>query len=588
MQSATPRPAARLAAAAPAPGAAAALAALLAPASAAAVSAPAGLYDLNQDGILDVDILYDHSGPFAGLGPIYAEMLMNLLGHFPQVQAWSTPTDEYVAGTLVTAEVSIYIGSTFDGPLPQSFKDDFLVTTRPVVWLGYNLWQIGWADWNGFLFDYGFQHWYVAGNDGSGEATQFYRYVQYKGKELAKFAWWNAARSQFVNDPFVNVLYIPDPAAVQVLASIEHSGTGDVQPYVVRSGNLTHVGDIPFTYIHERDRYLAFADLLHDLIGIDHAVSRKALMRLEDVHPNVPAGDIKQVTNVMKETRTRPWNIALTPRYEDPLGYYNDGVPESFDMNSGSTPVKAWRSQINRARTYGAQLVLHGYSHQYKNVPNPYNGVSGDDFEFWEANVQAPIPEDSYSYYTGRLNAGKTTMARKNWVPWANETPHYRASTLDYLINRDVFAKVYQRAVYMAYAANWGTVYTWNEIFNNPQSGPNWSQATVNVSGDIWGGQFMPYVIQHDVYGAKVLPENIGNIEPPEFALGPQYVRTVPDLLAAADANLVNRCAFASFFFHPYLVEFPEIPDAGGQAGLRSLVQGIEGLGYTFVQASGL
>ncbi len=552
-----------------------------------AQAVPAGPNDLDGDGRLEVTVLYDNSGPYAELGPIYAEMLMNLLGHFPQVVAWGERVEDYTQGELLTAEMVFYIGSTFDNPLPAPFIDDFFATDRPVVWMGYNLWQPGWQRYNDFVADYGFQHFAVESNTGAGAATSFFRYVQYNGKELPKFAWWNTDAATFVNDPFVNRLSILDATKFTTKATVVHSSTGEALPYVVQAGNLWHVGDIPFTYIHERDRYLAFSDMLHDMVGIDHPVTKKALMRLEDVHPNVPYTDIRTATNVMKEGRQRPWNFAMIPYYTDPLGYYNDGTPLQFTI--AASRASQWRNQVVRARTYGAQIVMHGYTHQFGSQPNPYNGVSGDDFEFWDSVADAPVLGDSYAYVRTRLNAGRALITGRGWTTWAWETPHYRASPLDSLAFSDFFPTTYQRVVYYPFELTlWGTAYTFNEVWNNPQLITSWTQAVVGAPGDRWGGQFFPYVIEHDVYGQRIIPENLGNIEPPEFALGPQYVRTVPDLLAAADANLVNRCAFASFFYHPYLLQYPEIPNGGGAAGLRALVQGIEALGYTFVQASAL
>jgi uncharacterized protein YdaL len=561
------------------------LAALLAPGSAAA--APAGPNDMDADGRLEVTIFYDNTGPYAELGPIYAEMLMNLLGHFTEVVAWAEPVEGYTSGGLLTAEVAFYIGSTFNNPLPAAFIDDVFATTRPLVWMGYNLWQPGWQRWNDFVADYGFQHFGVEGNSGGGQETGFFRYVQYNGKELPKFAWWNADAGTFVNDPFVNRLSVLDASKITTKATIVHSTTGEAMPYILQAENLWHVTDIPFTYIHERDRYLAMTDLLHDMVGLSHPTTRRALMRLEDVHPNVPYTDVRTATNVMKEGRQRPWNFAMIPVYSDPLGYYNDGVPLTF--NIGASRASQWRTQVNRARTYGAQIVMHGYTHQFGSVPNPYNGVSGDDFEFWDSVANAPVVGDSYSYVRTRLNAGRNLINGRGWSTWAWETPHYRASPLDYLAFNDFFPTTYQRVVYYPYTLTlWGNAYTFSQIWNNPSAITSWTNAVVGAPGDRWGGQFFPYVIEHDVYGQRIIPENLGNIEPPEFALGPQYVRVVPDLLAAADANLVNRCAFASFFYHPYLLQFPEIPNAGGAAGLRALVQGVEALGYTFVQASAL
>jgi uncharacterized protein YdaL len=86
-------------------------------------------------------------------------------------------------------------------------------------------------------------------------------------------------------------------------------------------------------------------------------------------------------------------------------------------------------------------------------------------------------------------------------------------------------------------------------------------------------GQFFPYAVT-DVYGSKVLPENLGNYEPQAYNQHPP--RLPADMLATAKRNLVVRDGFASFFYHPYL----------GVEALAETVTGIQALGYTFVSPS--
>jgi len=80
----------------------------------------------------------------------------------------------------------------------------------------------------------------------------------------------------------------------------------------------------------------------------------------------------------------------------------------------------------------------------------------------------------------------------------------------------------------------------------------------------------------NDVYGTKVLPENLGNYEPELYNNNPP--RSAADLVANAAANQVVTQAVASFFFHP---DYP-------LSELAATVAGIKGLGYTFVPASSL
>jgi len=563
----------------------AALLFVLTPAVASAQTA--GTYDTNGDGTLSVQIIHDDDGPFSELGSIYAMMLTNLLGHFEEVSTSVIATSDYAAGDLMAAEVTFYLGATYDQPLPDAFLADFWITDKPLIWMGYNLWQVSWKDWNDFWFEFGFQHLEIAGNTGEGVDTGFYRYVQYNGTELTKFASYDDTTGVYLNDPFVNILGLNEADPPNILSTIVHSTTGVEEPYIVQKGNLTAIGDMPFTYVHEQDRYLAFADVLHDLIGIDHAPDKNALFRLEDTHPAVAYTDIRLVTNELKRGGQRPWSIAIVPAYRDPLGYYNGGIPESFDLND--RPARRWRSQMRRAQRNGAELILHGYTHQYGEVPNPYNGVTADDFEFWWVPGDEPVAEDSYDWYAGRIAAAEALLATQNWDVFGWEIPHYRASVLDYVITPDFYDTTWHRVVYYPYSAeSTGGSHDWIDVATDPGTITDYSSVSVTVPGDRWGGQFFPYVIHRDAYGNKVLPETMGNLEPAEFALGPQYVRLVDDLLANAEANLAVRDGTAGFFYHPYLMQFPDMDGAGGPLALRELIEGVEALGYTFVAPSSL
>jgi uncharacterized protein YdaL len=88
-------------------------------------------------------------------------------------------------------------------------------------------------------------------------------------------------------------------------------------------------------------------------------------------------------------------------------------------------------------------------------------------------------------------------------------------------------------------------------------------------------GQFFPYAV-NDIYGTRVVPENIGNIETESFNHHP--ITLADELIARARRNLVVRDGFASFYFHPFF-------DIGY---LKQTVEGIQAAGYTFVVPTSL
>ena len=73
-------------------------------------------------------VLYDKTGPYAWLGEIYAQQAANLVSHFG---AWTAhPVGGYKAGELAAYTGVVYVGSTYDEPLPVAFLDDVLPRTQ--------------------------------------------------------------------------------------------------------------------------------------------------------------------------------------------------------------------------------------------------------------------------------------------------------------------------------------------------------------------------------------------------------------------------------------------------------------------------
>jgi len=216
----------------------------------------------------------------------------------------------------------------------------------------------------------------------------------------------------------------------------------------------------------------------------------------------------------------------------------------------------------------GGQIVLHGYTHQYDGVPNPHTGVTGDDYEFLRVTVDehsnlveyAPVPEDSRRWVQSRLRSALWQLRRAGLSAIAWETPHYAASALDYSVFADYFQLTFQRVLY--FDGTGGVV------------GRNGGRQGMFDSGTHNAGQFFPYVIQRDLYGQKVVPENIGNVKLVSF--GGSANRWPADLIRAARKNLAVRDGWANAFFHPFL----------DISYLRELVRGIRALGYSYVPLS--
>ena len=479
-------------------------------------------------------ILYDSSGTYGWIGGLHAKMLANLLGHFPLLPYEIMPVENYRSNDVNLARATFYLGSVYDNPLPESFKQDVLNTTNRVCWFRYNLWQIGGANFEaktGFRFNW---------LDWSG-----YSNIVYKSETLLK--------NQL--DPELGYISVLDTNRATVFATA-NKADGTSIPYVTRGGNVWYVSDTPFDYISEEDRYLVFADLLHDILGINHSVSHSAIIRIEDVAPSMYDPAVLRQTADALKAQNVPFAIALVPWYRDPLGYYNGGVPEEHHMSDkADTNSVAFVSAIKYMVSKGAQLIIHGYSHQYNSVVNPYTGCSGDDFEFWREtltnstdpfginavmDIYAPIVEDSTAYILGRIKSAKAELAAVGLKEVGWEFPHYAGSATDSRVVATNFPLVMNRVLYF------------------------------DDAGHV-AGQFFPYPIRRDIYGQRIVPENIGNYEPVSFGAYP--ARSVADLLRAARKNLVVRDGWASAYFHPFF----------DLTNLTAIVSGIKALGYTYV-----
>jgi uncharacterized protein YdaL len=482
-------------------------------------------------------VLHDASGAWGWMGEKYAIAAGNLASHFG---SWTAkPVGQYAAGEMANYNAVIYLGSSWDEPLPTAFLDDTLAGKSKVVWANWNIWQLTNRDPN-FSANFGWKDGYLDHGD---IAT-----VEYKGKSFTRFV---------ENRAVMDYSYL-DRSKATVLAEAVRSD-GYRFPWAVRSKNLTYIGEIPFSYMSETDRYVVFSDLLFDVLAPNTPERHRALVRLEDVGCDADPTELRTIAAYL-DRNDIPFSFGVYPVYKDPYGVDNDGVSTTIRLSDRA--CRDVKSAIQYMIQSGGTMLMHGYTHQFDGIAaNPYNGKSGDDFEFFTAHVDeqdyvrydGPVPGDSYNWALGRIDASAAEFKRAGFsTPTIFEFPHYAGSAEDYRAVNTRFNVRYERALY----------------FDNVLRG-----GTVDYSHMM--GQFFPYAV-NDVYGTKVVPENIGNIETESFNHHP--ITLPPELIRRAELNLAVRDGVASFFYHPHL----------GLDLLKQTVEGIEGLGYTFVAASSM
>ena len=327
---------------------------------------------------------------------------------------------------------------------------------------------------------------------------------------------------------------------------------GTTLPWAMRSRNFTYVGEIPVRYTTTNDRYVVFADLLFDALAPATPERHRAMVRIENVGPDSDPVKLRQIADYLK-SKNVPFSFGFYPRYVDPYAYYERG-PE-LCLSRSPELVSGVKYLIEK----GGTMVLYGLTHQLDRTKNPFSGASGDDYEFYLASVDAtnsvvlsgPVPNDSEQWSMDRMGSAIAEVTAMGLpVPVIFEFPRYAASVPAYRAAKKYFAARYDRGLYFAGTLRGGE--------------PDYQH---------YVSQSFPYEVT-DLYGSRVVPENLGGYSPNAWFNEPPHL--VANLLDAARGNLVVRDGFASFY-HQWYSDLPI---------LQQLVEGLQGMGYTFVSAA--
>ncbi len=473
-------------------------------------------------------VLYDNGPvkePSDAMGAITEQLLRNLLGHFA-VRVTTRPVTAYRRGEIAQYDATFYLGVVRHGALPASFTHDVAASQHTVCWIDEHLGQL--ADLPTFTRRYGVKY---LGMD-KDEYTDFrYRVFRF---------------TRHLDDPVLGKLQILDRRKARVVATCATSDTETPPvPYITQTANLWYVADNPFYNAGDEDRYLIFADVLHDILGIHHREQHRAMVRLEDIHPLTPPAKLREIGDLFRELGV-PFSIALIPEYRDPRGVENHGVPRKVRLDEMPQLVET----LHYLERCGGSIVLHGYTHQFSDKLNPYSGLSAEDSEFMrevrlpDGTMQdTPVPGDCARWVRTRLRLAHRILDRCGLKAVAWNTPHYIASETDYRELARHFTRFVDSGQYYA----------------------------VDPAGKLVGeGQMMPYVLR-DVYGCLRIPETLGYFN--FTATDDEALRRPEEMLKLARAQLGVRDGWASFFFH---IDKP-------LAAVKETILGLKAMGYTFV-----
>jgi uncharacterized protein YdaL len=433
-------------------------------------------------------------GNFDMQSPATAEgrQLAALLGHF-SLQSPVKGINAFNENEAKQYSTVFYIGYTNDFKVPANFKNFVLTSNTKVVWINQGIGQLETSSKFGFK-----QLRYVADSK--------YGMVKSGNKVFTK------------GNGKLNMLQLVDKNKVKVIASAYGKGVSET-PYIISSGNLTYIGDSPFEEANETDRYLLFADMLHDILGIQHAEEHRAMVRIEDITVMSNPDKLRDIADILSE-RNIPFLVGVVPFYVNP------NESKKISLSENPELVDALKYMVAN----GGTIVMHGVTHQYK-------GVSTDDFEFWDGAQNSIIPEQTQEDIATKVESGIQEFMKNGLYPVLWETPHYTASLLTY----STVAKYFSTSIEQRLAI---------EKFDY--------------------GQYFPFLIQNDLYGQKVYPENLGYV--PLNANEQVSWDAAKHIIRSADYVKNVRDGYASFFFHPFI----------NLNILKEVADSIQAKGFTF------
>ncbi len=427
-----------------------------------------------------------------------ARDLAQLLGHFNTKVTFES-ISSYKAHEIDQFDYLFYVGVSEGNHPTNVIIKDILNSNKPVIWLNTGISEL--------VTNTEIQHKY---------GFSIIKHLETSEYDAVK----TISDSYTKGNSGINLIQIKNRKQVDIWAEAYSSSTKVQTPYMIKTGNLVYVADLPFLGAKVTDRYLLFADKLHDILNELHPESHTAVLRIEDVTPLYEPKKLRQVADYLSE-KGIPFLVAVVPFYVNPQ--------ENVKVSLSDRPelVDALKYMVSN----GGSVVMHGVTHQY-------TGITANDGEFWDALNSKPLPEDNPEEYAKKIEVGLGEFVKNGLYPIAWETPHYMASAAFF----NVISKYFSTAVEQRMSIN-----------------------------EFDYGQYFPYLINKDLYGQKIIPENLGYVPlKPDIQDSRNAVQM---LIKNAEAISKVRDGVAGCFFHPFLdIEL-----------LKTLVDGITSKGFSFL-----
>ena len=199
-------------------------------------------------------------------------------------------------------------------------------------------------------------------------------------------------------DAFLSLIEITDRRKATVLSTV--SARARSAPYVVQAGEFWFFADNPLSYPGRADRYLVFADLLHDIVQENHPASHSAVIRIADVNALSNPEDLTAIGDLLNSAQV-PFLVSLTPFSIDPA----DG--STVSLSDKPAVGAALKYMISR----GGTIVLNGSTHTHsagQRDSTPSSGISPET---------ARLRTTEEGWYGTRSTSPSTKSSRWGSIP---------------------------------------------------------------------------------------------------------------------------------------------------------------------------
>ena len=233
--------------------------------------------------------------PYTDAAKLYANMLANLLSGVSSSKVILQPVSAYQKESAFKHLRTFYLGTTPEQTPPEAFVQDVL-KGAPVTWIGYNAEALN-----------------PSGQEGLGITIKgrFESYDQNYASAFTNIDYKGAVFSKALQAMEMLDVEVSDKVQVHAWAK---NALGEQHPYLMQYQSFWLVADLPFTFIHEHDRYLVFADALRTMLNLRPSCQPTALFRIEDVSPNDGISLLEPLFKLLVAENVH-FNVSVIPYY---------------------------------------------------------------------------------------------------------------------------------------------------------------------------------------------------------------------------------------------------------------------------------